>query len=97
MSNDINIVKELFDKLESIDKSVDSINVILAVQAEQLKEHIKRSNELEKYVAELEESIEPLKTHVNRVNGLILLLGGIFALIGAIEGILKILNLLNHL
>lgn len=88
MSDELNIVKELFNKLESIDKNVDQINITLAVQAEQLRTHIHRT-EL------LEEALKPLQTHVNRVNSLILLLGGIFALIGAIKGILEILKLLS--
>lgn len=88
MSDDINIVKELFNKLESIDHNVDQINITLAVQAEQLKEHIKRTNLLE-------EEMKPVRAHVGRVNTLLLLLGGIFALIGAIEGVLKILKLLS--
>lgn len=86
MSDELNIVKEIFHELQLIRGEVNEINVTLAVQAEQLKEHIKRTNLLE-------EEMKPVRAHVGRVNGLILLLGGIFALIGAIEGILKILNL----
>lgn len=86
--SEFDIVKEIFHKLESLDNNVDAINITLAKQEVSLTEHIKRSNLLE-------EQMEPIKAHVNRVNSLILLLGGLFACIGAIEGFLKILDLLR--
>lgn len=95
MSDELSLVKEILNKMDSLDKSVDSINITLAVQSEQLKEHMKRSDSLEKYVNKLETELKPVHQHVERVNTLMLLLAGILALIGAIEGILKILNLLH--
>lgn len=83
-------MKELFLKLDSLDKNVDAINITLAKQEEQIAHHIHRTDLLEN-------ALKPLQTHVNRVNSLILLLGGIIALIGALEGILKILDLLRHI
>ena len=88
MSNEINLAKEILHKIDSLDKNVDEINVTLAVQAEQLKIHIKRTEMLET-------ELKPIQQHVNRVNALMLLLAGILALIGAVEGILKIFNLLR--
>lgn len=96
------IFQEVFKSLERIDEGLDELNkksaeqnTILAVQAEQLKEHIKRSDTLERYVGELEEQLKPIQKHVTTVNALILLLGGIFAVIAALEGILKIVKLLH--
>lgn len=95
MSDELNLVKEILGKMDSLDKNVDSINITLAVQAEQLREHMKRSDNLEAYINKVEIELKPVHQHVNRVNALMLLLAGILGLIGAIEGILKILNLLH--
>lgn len=96
------IFQEVFKSLERIDEGMDELNkkqaeqnITLAVQSEQLKEHMKRSDNIEKYVAELEDQMKPIQKHVTTVNALILLLGGIFAVIAALEGILKIVKLLH--
>jgi hypothetical protein len=80
------LLQEMSKSLERLDVSVDSINVTLAVQAEQLKHHIKRT-EL------LEEEFKPVREHVTRVNALILLLGGILALLGTVKAIIEIVQL----
>ena len=80
------LLREMSNAIESIDKSVDEINITLAVQSEQLRQHIKRSNLLE-------EQMEPIKQHVNRVNALMLLLGGLLALVGAVKGVIEIIQL----
>lgn len=95
MSDEINLVKEIFHKMDSLDQNVDKINVTLAVQSEQLGQHMKRSDSIEKHVELLEKELKPIQQHVNRVNALILLLGGLIACIGAVEGILKIFNLFS--
>lgn len=79
------LLQEMSKSLERLDTSVDSINVTLAVQAEQLKTHIKRSDALE-------EQLKPIQQHVNRVNTLMLLLGGILALLGAVKTIIEIVQ-----
>jgi hypothetical protein len=80
------LLQEMSKSLERLDVSVDSINVTLAVQAEQLKHHILRT-EL------LEEEMKPVREHVSRVNALLLLFGGILALLGAIKTVVEIVQL----
>lgn len=80
------LLQEMSKSLERLDTSVDSINVTLAVQSEQLKTHIKRSDMLE-------EALKPVQEHVHRVNALILLLGGILALLGAIKTVIEVVQL----
>lgn len=82
------LISEMSKAIDRIDRSVDGINITLAKQEIHLEEHIKRSKLLE-------DQMEPIKQHVNRVNSLLLLLGGIFALIGAIKGIIEIARVLH--
>jgi len=88
MSLDKEIVHEMFKTLERLDNNVDQINITLAKQSVVLEEHVKRTNLLE-------ENIKPLQKHVNIVNSLILLLGGILALIGAVRGAIEIIKFLQ--
>lgn len=80
------LLHEVLKTLERLDSSVDSINVTLAKQEAHLGEHIRRT-EL------LEEEMKPVRDHVNRVNALLLLLGGLLALIGAVKGVIEIIQL----
>lgn len=94
MSDELNIVKELFNKLESIDKNVDQINIILAVQAEQLATHIKRSDNLEKYVNLLEQDLSSIKQKVNYVDGFVKIIVTLGILAGAVAAILKLFHIM---
>lgn len=87
--NSINseVVHQVFNKLDTLDKNVDSINVTLAKQSVILDEHVKRTNLLE-------EDLEPIRVHVNRVNSIIAFLGALLASAGAISGIIKLLSML---
>lgn len=82
------LLNEMAKSIQRIDESTDHINITLAIQATQLAEHIKRSDNLE-------EAMKPLQAHVNRVNALLLILGGIFALLGALKGVVEIAQLLH--
>jgi len=68
---------------EKINNKIGDSNVILAVQAEQLKEHIRRTNLLEetqeKFKEKLEVDLTPLKEHVQFVNNGLKILGAISA------------------
>lgn len=80
------LLHEISKALERLDNSVDSINVTLAKQEVHLAEHIRRT-EL------LEEEMKPVRDHVNRVNSLLLIIGGIFAVIAAVKGVIEIIQL----
>lgn len=76
-------VERLDDSIDEVKNTLSNYNALLAVQAEQLTTHIKRT-------ALLEEEMKPVRKHVALVNSLILILGGLFALIGAIKGIVEL-------
>lgn len=80
------LLQEITKSLERLDTSVDSINVTLAKQEVHLADHIRRT-EL------LEEEMRPVRDHVNRINALMLLLGGILALLGAVKTVVEIFKL----
>lgn len=80
------LLSEMSKTLERLDTSVDNINITLGKQEVHLAEHIRRT-EL------LEESLKPIQEHVNRVNALMLALGGLFALLGAIKTVIEIIHL----
>lgn len=65
-------------KLDAISDKLGDTNVILAAQHESLKQHMRRSDALER-------SIEPLKKHVNRVDGALRLLGLLAAIAAIVE------------
>lgn len=92
MGDGFDVIKEVFHKLDSLDKNVDGINITLAKQEVSLAEHMKRSNALEAYVDALDKRVSKWDT---RWAALALLFGGALALLGAAEGIIKILDLLR--
>lgn len=72
----------LYDKLEKTDEKIGEINITLASQAVELKEHIRRT-------ALLEEHMAPVKKHVDVVQALALFLLKALTVIGVIAGIYK--------
>lgn len=73
------------DKIDKLDARLDSIDVTLAKQHEQLSIHIKRSDLLE-------QQVEPLKTHVATVSGALKLLGSLALISGIAECVIQILS-----
>lgn len=80
------LLQEMSKALERLDLSVDKINVTLAKQEVHLADHIRRTQLLE-------EEMKPVRDHVSRVNALMLLLGGLLALVGAVKGVIEIIQL----
>lgn len=70
--------------MDSISETINNINVTLAVNTDQLTQHIKRTNLLEA-------QIQPLKKHVNMVEGGFKALGFISLLLGIAVAIIKLL------
>jgi hypothetical protein len=64
-------------KIDKIDERLDSIDKTLAVNTESLKEHMRRTEMLENTVI-------PIKTHVNQLQGGIKLLGIISLILGIV-------------
>ena len=78
-------MERIADKLDRISDRLNKIDVTLAEQHVSLKEHIRRT-EL------LEGKLEPVETHVARVDGALRLLGVLSLLVGIAAGILKVVG-----
>lgn len=76
------ILEKLFDKVESVDKRLDNVDVTLAKQNEQLTEHIRRT-------AIAEENIKHINKHVSFVEGGLKAIG----VLSMILGLLKLIGL----
>lgn len=76
----------ILDKLSSIDERLNKIEETSARHDENLKEHMKRSDLLEKNLnlieSDLDEKIEPIQKHINYVEGFFKLLGVIALIVG---------------
>ena len=59
---------KLNDKLEKIDNRLNNIDQHLAVYNEQLKHHIKRSDQADHALSMLDSRIKPIETHVGAIN-----------------------------
>ena len=70
-------------KLEKIDERIDNIDKHLAVYNSQLRFHIKRTEMLE-------ESIEPLKIHLNKTHGILTFIGVVATLITVAVAVINI-------
>lgn len=98
-------IKTLIKKLEELNKKIDAqhdvvdsrlydIEKVQLAQEINLKEHMKRSENLEKLISHLEENdIKPVVRHVSMVEGALKLLGVIGILTTIIGGVLKIFGI----
>lgn len=77
-------MEKLHGKIDKIAERINSIDVTLAKQHEQLKEHIRRTNILE-------QKLEPVEEHVAMINGAFKFIGILSVIIGVITGIIKLL------
>lgn len=81
--------EQIHEKLDAIAKDITDIKVTLAVNTEQLAEHMRRSLANEKAVSLLAQDLIPIKVHVANIK----FIGKIFAVIlasgGAIIALIK--------
>lgn len=61
--------------LETIRDRLSDMNITIAKQEENLKEHMRRTDQNENMIKSLETSIEPIKKHVSMVEGALKLVG----------------------
>lgn len=101
--------KSIQKKLEEIDKKMDNhdkandvrldkIEKVLIVQEANLKEHMRRSDHLEEIVEnekiKISQELEPIKKHVNQLNGAFKLIGLLGVFVSVVGGILKIMGII---
>lgn len=82
---DNNRLERVEEKLDKVVEHISSIDVTLAKQHISLKDHIRRT-EL------LEQQVEPIKKHVNMVQGALKLIGLVSVCLGIVELILKLVG-----
>lgn len=88
-------VKELKEKVESIDETLKSVDKTLIRNTESLEYHIRRTDLLEQNVTNLKIELDPIATHVDRVNFLIKVIGVMCGAVAVIYYGLQILRLIN--
>lgn len=91
MNNDENTSK-ILEKIEGINKHLYSIDVTLVKQHASWEVHMARTTTNEKLIEVLLKEMEPVKKHINHVQGGFMLLGLISLLLGIIGGTLKIIG-----
>lgn len=83
--NDDKRITRIEDKVDKIIEKISSIDVTLAAQHVSLKDHIRRTEILEK-------EMKPVKKHAERVKITFGLIGGVSVVLGIIETVLKLLG-----
>lgn len=81
-------------KQDNIGSDIVEIKIVQAKQQISLDEHIRRSEALERAQEKLFNELEPIKTHVSRVDGAIKFIGIVSVIISILTGIVKLLQLL---
>lgn len=76
------MIEKVLEKLDKIAEDIAEIKVMDAIQNEQLREHMRRSDLLEKRVEQVDAKVEPIEAHVHQVSGMIKLVAGIAAVAG---------------
>lgn len=96
MKTELNLIlsqlSKLGTKIESVDDKLDSVDKTLVKQEENLKEHMRRTDLLEKQHKELDnhvrQEIEPVKKHINQVTGVFKFISIAVPIILTIAGII---------
>jgi chromosome segregation ATPase len=83
---------KLNEKLDSIEREVVEIKLILVKQEENIRHHIRRTDLAEENLKELREQIRPIEKHVQHVEGALKLLGGISVFVAFVVAILEIIK-----
>jgi chromosome segregation ATPase len=88
MSND-----RIYEKLDKIEERLNSIDITLERNTVSLEHHIRRTDLLQDSSQNLSAQLEPIKTHVTKVQGGLQLLGAIAAIAAFILVTLQIIDL----
>jgi hypothetical protein len=95
MSNDL-LVK-ILEKQEKIGEDINEIKVVIAVQEEHLKTHIRRTELAEENISLLRTEVEPIKRHVQYINGALKFMGLLSVLVTLIASILKVVDYVSRI
>jgi hypothetical protein len=81
----------LHEKLDKIQADISEIKILDAVQNEQLKAHMRRSDLLEERVEQVNNELKPVLEHIITVKGLMKLAAGVSVLAAAFEVLRRLL------
>jgi hypothetical protein len=87
-------IERIETKVDTISKDVSSIDKTLALQHLSLQEHMRRTALAEESIELLRKDIEPVRAHVNRIDGAMRLIGVVSILVSITAGLLSIFGLL---
>lgn len=97
MSNNKNVLELILDELKSMRVELNELGKTVAKQEANLETHMKRSDQLEELVSltkkELSIEIEPVKRHVDMVNGALKFIGVLGICVGILTGLVELLKL----
>ncbi len=83
---------ELAKKLDDINDNLTESGKTMVKIQENLADHIRRTELLEKSVQTLESAIKPIEAHVLIFNGIVKLVGFAGLVVGIILGVVRIIN-----
>jgi hypothetical protein len=89
------ILEKMFERQEKIIEDLNEIKVIQAMQAESLKEHIRRTALAEENIELLRKELEPVEEHVDNVRFLLKVGYWFVGFVVSIFTIIQIINSLN--
>lgn len=85
------IIKQLFESQAEIKNGINEVNITLVRHEEVLKQHIYRTELAEKRIDTLEDQIEPVKSKMHQLDGILKLIGGVAILLSVIAAFVQIM------
>jgi hypothetical protein len=83
-------LEKLEKKQEKILDEIVEIKIIQGIHNKSLDEHMRRSDALEKQNEHILKELDPVKAHVNRVDGALKLIGTFSLIVSIVAGLVKI-------
>lgn len=90
----INKVDGLDERHDNLDSRLDKIQITQVAQAKDIEHHIYRTDLLEKEVHKVDKDIEPIKAHVQHMNGALKFVGILGLTMGLISGALRLFGVI---
>ena len=83
----------LRDTLEKLDERLETITNSIIRQEVQLEEHIKKTNELEARIKEVDEDLKPLKARLDMASGAVKFGAALLTIVGAAVAVYRVTQL----
>lgn len=83
------MLNRILNKIDHIDERINSVDVTLAAQEQNLAHHMRRTELAEKSIEILAAEMKPIRKHVGHVEGGFKVIGGISILMGITLALLQ--------